>query len=835
MNSNTKSVAIVGVACRFPGAKNYTEFWNNISSGVDNVQKIENSRWERNKQYVKYKDLYGNDKFKWAALLDQIDEFDNEFFGISPKEASVMDPQQRLLLEESWHCIEDSGISLKELQTATTSVHIGVSAVDYQYHLCNLDRETTGYDTLGLYPCVLSNRLSYYLNLTGSSQSLDTACASSLVALHDAKETILQGKAKYSLVGGVVLMGYPWRYLSFIKANMLSPDGKCKTFDASADGFVPGEGVGVVLLESVEDALANNHHIYGVIKGSSVHHSGRSKVLTAPSISAQKRVITEALSENAVSPLTISYVEAHGTGTSLGDPIEVEALTQAFGTPERQYCKIGSVKTNIGHLGAAAGMAGLIKVLLMMKNKVIPPSLNVSVVNPLIDFDNSPFKLANTLTPWELSDENDVRRAGVSSFGFGGVNSHVVLEEYKEPKKQALTENATGYPFVLSSKTQESLKSQIIAWKKYTDSSEFKSQELKDISYTLTTGRSNFEERIGLFVKDKDDLKAQILAFDPEEIHDKPHKDQKLLFCLSPIQNAESDQANFKVLHTTIDKLIRSGFKPSCITGFGLAGIVGLVISGLLEYDEACKWIADQTTSIKLKRPHTPFYDIRSEKMFLPYTPSEKYLTELTDSLELESTTQDQLCSHSKKLLSNQRTFTKLVEEWENLLKKFDLSIKDSLDSLRTLDKKQQLVISVALLFCIKKLNLKWDLSDKIHVDNDRMSEILDLLLDEVLLPDELIKFLLQPSALLKMTLVKDMETRIEKVRPTNPYKLLKSFSCDDVEYTDPHTWLSSIYTYTCDPETVKMPFAENQWRISVNDEWLKTFDKNLPSLLIAA
>ena len=374
--------------------KSLYQFWDNLAAGVNSVREITPDRWDINTFYSNDRNAPNKSISKWGGLLDQIDSFDAPFFHISPREAVAMDPQQRLLLEETWHCIEDAGISLDELQQIKPLCMWASWRLIINIICLMLNHMTDSYECLGNYEGILANRISYFFNLTGESQTIDAACASSLVALHDASRSLLNGESDYAFAAGVSVICHPWHYISFSKSNMLSPEGQCKTFDAEANGYVPGEGIGVVLLCPLKKAIEKGYHIYGVIKGSAVKHTGKSKSITAPRVEIERQVIEDALASSQVSPESITYVEAHGTGTSLGDPIEVEALTQAFHTDKKQYCYIGSVKTNIGHLEGAAGIAGVIKVLLMLQHQQIPKILNIKTVNPIIDFEHSPFRLA---------------------------------------------------------------------------------------------------------------------------------------------------------------------------------------------------------------------------------------------------------------------------------------------------------------------------------------------------------------------------------------------------------------------------------------------------------
>ena len=328
-----------------------------------------------------------------GGFLDGIDLFDHRLFGMSSREAKSVDPQQRLLLEATWHCLEDAGLTAAQLARAVTGVFAGVMAIDYQQNLTGPDALPDGYACLGSYAALLANRVSHTFGWSGPSCTVDAACASSLVALHQARRALLAGECDYAVVGAANAILNPWRSISFSQARMLSPNGLCRTFDRDADGYVPGEGVVVLLLRRLEDAQRDGDRIHGHVLGSAVNHVGSSRTITAPSVASQSAVIRRAATEAGIRLDSVSYVEAHGTGTALGDPIEIEALTRAFrqDTDRIGFCRVGSVKTNIGHLEAAAGLAGIVKVLLMMRHGRIVPTLNLENPNPLLDFTTGPF------------------------------------------------------------------------------------------------------------------------------------------------------------------------------------------------------------------------------------------------------------------------------------------------------------------------------------------------------------------------------------------------------------------------------------------------------------
>ncbi|MGV7002864.1 beta-ketoacyl synthase N-terminal-like domain-containing protein, partial [Priestia megaterium] len=369
-------IAIVGISGRFPDAKNVKEFWDNLKKGKDSVKEI--NRWDMDAFYHPVPQTPGKSYSKWGGFLSDVGMFDPLFFNISPKEAEFMDPQQRLFLEEAWKAIEDAGYSNVELKGKKCGVFVGCAPGDYRRKMGEYNISPEAYSFMGNNEAILASRISYLLNLKGPSISINTACSSSLVALHLACESIHNRTSEMALAGGVSIMNTPDSYILASQAGMLSADGRCRAFDQRANGFVPSEGVGVVMLKSLEAALEDGDHVYGVITGSGINQDGKTNGITAPSAPSQTALEQEVYDRYEINPETISYVETHGTGTKLGDPIEIDALTDGFRkyTTQTQYCAVGSVKTNIGHTLAAAGVAGLIKVLLCMKYQTLVPSIH---------------------------------------------------------------------------------------------------------------------------------------------------------------------------------------------------------------------------------------------------------------------------------------------------------------------------------------------------------------------------------------------------------------------------------------------------------------------------
>ena len=429
-------IAIVGMACRFPGgADGPARFWALLRDGVDAIGEIPPDRFDVDAVFDADPEAPGKLSSRWGGFLARVDLFDAEFFGISPREARRMDPQQRLLLEVAWEALEDAGQPAARLTGPDTGVFVGIAGHDYG------DLQTTprwrrhidAYVNSGNAASIAANRISFALDLHGPSVAVDTACSSSLTAVHLARRSLMADECELAVVGGVNVMLAPEPAIGFSKARMLSPDGRCHAFDAAANGYVRGEGAGVVVLKRLERALEDGDRIHAVILGSAVNQDGRTSGLTLPSAPGQEAMLWRALRDAGVAPRAVQYVEAHGTGTVAGDLTEAEAIGRVLSTdrPKDAPCLIGSVKTNIGHLEAGAGIAGLIKVALGLERRMIPPSLHFSTPNPSIAFDALRLRVVTELEPWPETTGPAI--AGVNSFGFGGANAHVVLQEPPRP------------------------------------------------------------------------------------------------------------------------------------------------------------------------------------------------------------------------------------------------------------------------------------------------------------------------------------------------------------------------------------------------------------------
>jgi acyl transferase domain-containing protein/acyl carrier protein len=492
-------IAIIGMACRVPGAKNIDEFWHNLRDGVESIKFFSDS--ELQSAGVAPTLLDHPDYVKAAPMLEDIDCLDAAFFGFSPREAELMDPQNRLFLESAWEALENAGYNPQSYK-GLIGVY-GGSAIN-RYLLNNLIRVPNLDNPYGFSSeqDFLTTNVSYKLNLKGPSLNVQTFCSTSLVATHLAVQSLLNQECDIALAGGVTIHVPHQAGYMYHAGDITSPDGHCRTFDAKAQGTVFGSGVGIVVLKRLEDAIADGDHIEAVIKGSAINNDGSLKVsFTSPSVNGQVDVVVGALDVAGLSAETISYIEAHGTATEMGDPIEVAALTQAFRryTDKRRFCAIGAVKTNFGHLMAASGVSGLIKTVLALKHKQIPPTLHFEKPNPKIDFDNSPFYVNSQLSEWESN--GFPRRAGVSSLGFGGTNAHVVLEE--APDLESSSASRPYQLLLLSAKTNTALESATqnlaIHLKQHPEIS------LADVAYTLQIGRQSFDHRRMLVCNGLDD------------------------------------------------------------------------------------------------------------------------------------------------------------------------------------------------------------------------------------------------------------------------------------------------------------------------------------------
>nr|ABM63527.1 BryB [Candidatus Endobugula sertula] len=613
-----EGIAVIGLSGQYPKSKTLEQFWQTLADGVDCISEIPADRWSLEEYYSPIPEG-GKTYCKWMGVLEDMDCFDPLFFAISPREAEVMDPQQRLFLENAWSCIEDAGINPKMLSRSRCGVFVGCGANDYSA-LMNSSHSTSLelMKELGNNSSILSARISYFLNLKGPCLAIDTACSSSLVAIAESCNSLVLGTSDLALAGGVLLMPGPSLHIGLSHGEMLSVDGRCFTFDQRANGFVPGEGVGVVLLKRMSDAVRDGDPIRAVIRGWGVNQDGRSNGITAPSSKAQSALEQEVYQRFNIDPSSITLVEAHGTGTKLGDPIEVEALAESFRvyTDKRHYCALGSVKSNIGHLGVGAGIAGVTKVLLSLQHRMLPPTIHCEDVNPQIALEGSPFYINTELKPWQSGDSIP-RRAGVSSFGFSGTNAHLVLEEYLPHSTGTIESFAANHASTviipLSAKSHNSLytyaqtlliflkRSQVTDAKKITiDHMECR---LLDLAYTLQVGREAMDKRISFIVNTKQALVEKLNAF--------LEKEKTITDCYHYLFDSDKPSTEIFRLDEDDKVLINSWISQSQYHKLAEAWSQGLDIDWTLLY----------THSSTPRRISLPTYPFARDRYWLPEKP----------------------------------------------------------------------------------------------------------------------------------------------------------------------------------------------------------------------
>ncbi|MGY0654664.1 polyketide synthase PksL [Bacillus subtilis] len=543
------AIAIVGMSGRYPGARNVREYWDNLVHARNAIRDIPTSRWDVDKYYDPVLNKKGKVYCKSMGMLDDIEHFDPLFFNIPPSEAELMDPQHRIFLQEGYKAFEDAGYNARTLNEKKCGVYLGIMSNEYGVMLNRQARANATGNSFA----IAAARIPYFLNLKGPAIPIDTACSSSLVGTHLARQALINKEIDMALVGGVSLYLTPESYISMCEAGMLSPDGQCKAFDNGANGFVPGEGAGALVLKRLKDAEADRDHIYGIIIGSGINQDGKTNGITAPSAKSQMDLERDIYETYGIHPESISYVEMHGTGTKQGDPIELEALSTVFQekTDKKQFCAIGSVKSNIGHTSAAAGVAGVQKVLLCMNHRTLVPTLNFTTPNEHFEFEHSPLYVNTELKPWETADGKP-RRACVSSFGYSGTNAHIVIEEYQpEKRNDRLTKQHRSALFVLSAKKEKQLKAYAEAMKDFVTSNE--DIDLEDMAYTLQTGREAMDYRMAfladsreMLIKALDDYLAEMPNGSIFAAHVKTKKSEIKLF--------ETDHDAKALLQTWIEK-----------------------------------------------------------------------------------------------------------------------------------------------------------------------------------------------------------------------------------------------------------------------------------------
>lgn len=631
--AKTEPIAIIGMGCRFPGGADSPEaFWQMLHDGVDAIGEVPSDRWDIDAYYDPDPDAPGKMYTRQGGFLNGVDSFNPQFFGISAREATSLDPQQRLLLEVGWEALENANQAPDQLLNSLTGVFIGICANDYGSLLWGEDfTQIDAFSATGNALSVAAGRLSYMLGLKGPSLAVDTACSSSLVAVHLACQHLRQRECNLALAGGVNLLLMPNSTIAFSRTRMLAKGGRCQTFDAAANGYVRGEGCGALVLKRLSDAVAAQDNILAVIRGSAVNHNGRSSSLIAPNGLSQQAVIHKALENSRVDAAQVGYVEVQGTSTSLGEPIEVEALSAVYGknrSPD-QPLVIGSVKTNIGHLEAASGIASLIKVILAIQHGEIPAHLHFQQPNPYIEWDRLPIKVPQSRMPWIRGEKP--RCAGVSAFGFSGTNAHLVLTE-APIKTQNLVESPDRplHLLALSAKTEESL---VLLAEQYAKHlANHPDLALGDICFTANTGRSHFQHRLSLIASSADELGEKLAAFSSKTVgllqgkatanpqiafifpgEDFDYSEGRQLYETQPTFRAAFDRcqgigdkllppevktsgyahSSFAfALEYALFQLWKSwGIEPAIVVGFGVGEYVAACVAGVFSVEDALKLV----------------------------------------------------------------------------------------------------------------------------------------------------------------------------------------------------------------------------------------------------
>lgn len=545
-----EAIAVIGLGCRFPGGANTpAQFWNLLTNGVDAITEIPAERWNVDDFYHASPGTPAKMATRWGGFLTDVAQFDHGFWGLSLRESIWVDPQQRMVLQVAWEALENAGIVPATLSGSQTGVFIGISHSDYDRLIYKDCQSVTAYHGTGIYDCIAANRLSYLLDFRGPSLAINTACSSSLIAIHLACQSLRSGESSLAVVGGVNLILSPEEMIGLSQGMAMSVEGRCKTFDASANGYVRGEGCGAVILKTLSQATADGDNILAIVEGSSTNQDGLSNGLTAPNSLSQQALMRQAVDIADVEPSNVSFIETHGTGTELGDPIEVKSLKAVYGqarSPDSP-CWLGALKTNIGHLEAAAGIASFIKTVLCLQHRQIPPNLHLKTINPYIKLDDTGFQLPHKLRDWTVKDQGP-RYAGISAFGFGGSNCHVIVKEAVSLSSNLATEQTVIQPsaaqqvleqpwhlLTLSAKSDSALQALVQQYAAYLNT--YPNTSLSDLCFTLHTRRSHFNHRLTLLAQTLADTKEKLETFSLEDTDSdiavsetRPQKRKKVAF-----------------------------------------------------------------------------------------------------------------------------------------------------------------------------------------------------------------------------------------------------------------------------------------------------------------
>ncbi|WP_175999805.1 non-ribosomal peptide synthetase/type I polyketide synthase [Burkholderia vietnamiensis] len=611
-SDRNEPIAVIGMACRFPGSSDTPDaFWRLLDGARDAVTEVPGERWSIDRYYDPDPATPGKMATRHGAFLERVDEFDAAFFGIAPREATYLDPQQRLLLEVAWEALENAHLPPERFRQSATGVYVGITCFDHAIQVSNAAMPSSSYAGTGSALNMAAGRLSFVLGLTGPSMAIDTACSSSLVCLHLACESLRSRETDMALAGGVNLMLSPEVMVSFSQARMLSPDGRCKTFDAAADGYVRGEGCGMVVLKRLADALADGDRVLGVVRGTAVDQGGAGGGLTVPSRDSQERVIRRALSQAGVAPDKVGYVEAHGTGTSLGDPIEVDALARVYGAGRAAHepLVIGSVKTNIGHLESASGMAGLIKVLLSFQHGRIPAHLHFRQPNPHTPWQEIPVRVAAEPLDWPRGERRRV--AGVSAFGFSGTNAHAVVEEPPVAPSPA----AQRALLLLSARSEAALTA--LAQRYERALRDAPPQELAAVCRAAATGRSHHPYRAAYVAgvrvpsagapRTGKALRVGVAFGAPDPDAARALHASEPLFrdafaqCAVPLAALDTDAGRFAAAFAWAQLWQAWGIRPAVVAGHGVGEYVAACVAGVLSIADALRVLAVRTDAAAMR------------------------------------------------------------------------------------------------------------------------------------------------------------------------------------------------------------------------------------------
>jgi len=619
-------IAIIGMSCQFPGADNPRAYWDLLFQSRSAITEVPPSRWDVARFYDPDPSVPGKVNTKWGGFLAQPGGCDHAFFNLSADEAVYVDPQQRLILELGWEALEDAGIPPDSLKGSRTGVYVGISHNDYERIIYRDYRRITQYHGTGSYQSVAANRLSYFLNLTGPSVAVDTACASALTAIHMACNTLRAENLPLALVGAVTLHLTPDETIGLTKGRMLSGSGLCKSFDAGADGYVRGEGGGVLVLKRLEDALRDGDRVYGVVKGGAINHNGRSNGLSAPSVSALRAVMEQGLQSAGAMPEEVSFLEAYGSGTLLGDQIELKAIREVYDKSSPEPLWLGCVKANIGHLEPASGMASVIKVLLAMRHGCIPANLHFKGTSTSEDTSISRLHIPTTTTPWQTTSSR--RLAAVTARGFGGANAHLLLES-PPPEPASVPVTSDGVLLCLSAREEPALRALLRA---YLEVLATPAAALADICYTACAGRNHFGWRAAFVGRDREALYEQLAAAlrqdtvgrraarppslalwfggsvsrgvaDALSAHHAVFR-EAFAECQVLAGTAPGAWANFAAQYALARLLLAIGVTPTALGGEGSGRLVVGVLSGAVSLEDAVALHADPRCGV-VSRPST--------------------------------------------------------------------------------------------------------------------------------------------------------------------------------------------------------------------------------------